>query len=508
MELELKGTLLSGYTLAAETTLFSEETLESIVPDACPDILRILRTGAYVCVRSGETREGRAEVRGMVCAQVLYLPEGEGAIRHLEVAIPFSAHLDHTAVRAGAVLHTSARVMSADARMLNPRKVYVRAEIALDVACYLPEGRTIRSCCCGEPRLGIRERREESRFCFVKAVWSKPFSFSEDLTLPDGKPDLAELLSHRVRLSCTESRIIGSKLIFKGQAEFEILYRSTEETLENVCFALPFSQVTETPDGGEEMECTLDVTLTDLSCQTDGQSPRSLTLSMNLTAQAVLRQYRSVQLLCDLYSTAYALKSGTREETFCRLSTGERVRQELCQTLDTPMHVSAVIDAAASVGGVSQSWEGSNLLCTADVRVHLLCRGEDGTLFSLTRPLTAVYRLPAGEAYTYHVRCRCTGAVTALPAAEGAQVQAELEFLVRTEQWGRVCMVERAELDEETPWNGAERPSVILRAAGAGESLWDLAKSCLTTAVEIMEANELTEEEDLAGRMLLIPKKR
>ena len=53
-----------------------------------------------------------------------------------------------------------------------------------------------------------------------------------------------------------------------------------------------------------------------------------------------------------------------------------------------------------------------------------------------------------------------------------------------------------------------ERPSVILRAVRAGETLWDVAKACLSTDSEIMEASGLTSEELYPGQMLLIPRKR
>ena len=38
MELELERIGWNGYEAALETTVCQEETLESIVPDACPDV--------------------------------------------------------------------------------------------------------------------------------------------------------------------------------------------------------------------------------------------------------------------------------------------------------------------------------------------------------------------------------------------------------------------------------------------------------------------------------------
>jgi hypothetical protein len=42
MELEFKSNELSCYDTALDTTVLREEIMEMIVPDSCPDILRIL----------------------------------------------------------------------------------------------------------------------------------------------------------------------------------------------------------------------------------------------------------------------------------------------------------------------------------------------------------------------------------------------------------------------------------------------------------------------------------
>lgn len=52
MELELDRTQRSGYEAVLDTTVCREETLESIVPDACPDILRICDTEGVGATRS------------------------------------------------------------------------------------------------------------------------------------------------------------------------------------------------------------------------------------------------------------------------------------------------------------------------------------------------------------------------------------------------------------------------------------------------------------------------
>ena len=85
MELELEQTRLSGYKTVLSTTVFQEETMEMIVPDACPDILRIVDTEGQIELGERNAMDGRAGFSGTVRAAVLYLPDGEDGMRHLEI---------------------------------------------------------------------------------------------------------------------------------------------------------------------------------------------------------------------------------------------------------------------------------------------------------------------------------------------------------------------------------------------------------------------------------------
>ena len=75
MELELRRDVINCFELVLDTTVCQEETQEAIVPDACPDILRILDSRAQACLTGKQLRDGAVTVTGLVRACVLYLPE-------------------------------------------------------------------------------------------------------------------------------------------------------------------------------------------------------------------------------------------------------------------------------------------------------------------------------------------------------------------------------------------------------------------------------------------------
>lgn len=136
MELELDRTQLSGYEAVLDTTVFHEETLEMIVPDACPDILRICDTEGKVFLKSKEAQEGRVEVSGTVRAAILYLPDGEEGMRRVEATLSFTSTADSAAVGPQCSVVAVPWVEMAETRSLNPRKVLVRVNLAVHVQAY------------------------------------------------------------------------------------------------------------------------------------------------------------------------------------------------------------------------------------------------------------------------------------------------------------------------------------------------------------------------------------
>ena len=71
MELELKRDAIHCFETVADVTICQEETQEAIVPDACPDILRIVEVCGQACLTGKQAREGMATVSGMVRASSL-----------------------------------------------------------------------------------------------------------------------------------------------------------------------------------------------------------------------------------------------------------------------------------------------------------------------------------------------------------------------------------------------------------------------------------------------------
>ena len=156
MELEFERDTIACWETVADTTLCQEETLESIVPDACPDILRIIDVCGQAVLTGKQAREGAAEVNGAVRAVILYQPEDGTGLRRMEVSLPFTCQTEAPGLTVQGFVAASPRLRCAEARMLNPRKVLLRVDLAVDVTACQPKERPV--CCAAGVLRGSQSR--------------------------------------------------------------------------------------------------------------------------------------------------------------------------------------------------------------------------------------------------------------------------------------------------------------------------------------------------------------
>lgn len=510
MELELKRNKLNCYETVMDAAVLQEETMEMIVPDAYPDILRIVDTEGLVCVRSKEAKAGAAELEGVVETTVLYVPEGENGVRRLHLQIPFATKAEGAGVTSRTLLHVRALVQSADTRIINPRKVLVRINLLICIKGYEPGELELCTGVETETPAGIQMLSGEQTICLVSGVGEKAFQFADDLNISAGKPEVEELLKHRASITCNDAKIIGTKLIFKGEVGLRVLYQSYGGAMQTLDFVLPFSQIMEMGGVEEGAQCTVSVLLTDLTLSvSDGEERRGLSLSMNLLAQAEVWETQNVSLISDLYSTAYPTNSQIQNYNFHTAREAGEKRQSRRELIETSVLPKMVTDAYVLTGPVMYGRDGEFVTFTVDAGVMVMYVGEDNGMYAAAIKIPVTDRMQLSDEKSCSCIAKCPGEVFANPAAGGIEVRFPVDFTYMTLTDQRVAGITNVSMNESAPFDNAKRPSIVLRMAEEGEALWDMAKAYGATVEDIIAANELAEDDAIApGRLLLIPKKR
>ena len=297
-------------------TPFSCETMrESIVPDSCADIARIVDTTGLVCLTNRElTGDGRFCASGSVDVSVLYIPEKEEGVRSLHFQIPFQCYGEGQADAECEFLDIRGELHSIDTRVLNPRKVLTRANLTLH-----PAGcrHVSLSVCTGvEDGEGVQLLREQRQTRVAAGVREKEFTFTEELPLSPGRGGAEEILSTRVDVRGTDSKLIGSKLVVKGIISACVLYREAGGRLALLQQELPFSQIIEGGGFDEDCESEAAYRLLSVDCRIGGESSPedayvlTLELMMRTRRTALTRTARArPPTACSAASAARAARA-------------------------------------------------------------------------------------------------------------------------------------------------------------------------------------------------------
>lgn len=511
MELELKKTSLNAYETGGELTLTQEETAETIVPDYCPDIARIIETDGKVYLHGRELRDGKAEVSGTIRVTVLYTPDGEGGIRTLEFAMPFTVESDSRSLPGCLYLTAETETEFLETRMLNPRKVFTHCKLVTHIIGYQKAPLSFCTDVEAEEALCVEKRQERQHAILLTHIAEKDFTFTEEMNLSPGREGAAELLTSRVGSTVTETKIVGSKLIFKGVFSVALLYRTADGRCCSTTGELPFSQIMEVEGAAEGSAASLQLQLTGTDLQIDGDDAegRQIAVTLYFHATALLREEQDLTLLNDLYSTAYDASyeaSPLTLTSFCETLTR---RQTVREVLEIGVVAESILSLSVSCGAVSVSREGMSAVLRTGATVRALYLDEGGVPLVAERCIDVSCQLELPEDCRISARATCPEEVQGSLGDRGIEVRFPVDFRAEAASRTRRVCITSAKLDTESAKDMTGAPSLVLRCLGKQETAWDLAKKYNTTIATILSANQLEAEEEIPReKLLLIPRKR
>jgi hypothetical protein len=511
--MELKKRALRYYESVFTHSAQKEESAEAIVPDNSPDIERIVMATGLACLKEKTARDGRLELSGVVKVAILYIPEGIGGLRKMEVNLPFSHAAEDPAFNGDVHIKVNPTLLTADGKLLNPRKVQASVSLLLDIETLSPCEWEICESIEDAGADGLQMLTDSQSAYMTIAAKSKDFTVTDEVELPGSKPPIAEVLALHVHPIARDIKAIGNKLVFKGAAVMKLCYCGPDEgdTPGPVaCFEqeLPFSQIIEMDGLEDSCDCDVSLHLTgiELDIRTGSSlDARILGITLHMDAAATASAERHVETLTDLYSTTKICKPAFKPYRFKQLTDVTTKHMPVREIFETGIGVHTVIDTQVALTPplLRHDEEGRRLTCEANVKA--LYRGDDMGWYSTVRRLSVA--LPIDGDGDIDAKAVLSGDIFGAGTSDGMEIRFGVDFELKATRDVEIQALESVELEAEAEASD-RRPSVVLRRASGGERLWGLAKRYRTTGSEIQNANRLDDDEIPAGKLLLIPKKR
>lgn len=481
-------------------TVLSEQTADVIVPDAQPDILRVVDAFGTVLIRSTDCAARSASVAGTVLVGAIYVGEN-GEVRQIRAQIPFAVRRDFESKRDNCTLQCRCLLRSVDARAVNSRKMLVRVGLACTLTVYAQEKRTVYDL--PEAAENIQLKRTTLPLRVPLTLSEKTFVLNDELEVDGTKPAVENLLKCLCKAQVAEQKTVGDKAVFKGSLFLHALYEDAEGKLNTHDWTVPFSQYVPMEREADEADLTTSLCLRSFEVEADSASEsRRLLLSCEILAQCMAVGREEFTLVEDAYCTDAVFSP-------------QFAPCEMTAILDRQIfHQMAITGGGEAAQSVVDLWvycdeadrerEDDAMTLTQPFSCNVLYYDAQGDLQGTTLRPSVTVQTVLNEDGSCRVTEVSTGEVTCTVGSGGVELRLPVEMTVESTASHRLKAVMGGEITD-LPAEAEMRPSIILRRAGENEELWEVAKAYRTSVRRIREANDLSADAIAADTMLLIP---
>lgn len=477
------------------------------VPDSKRDILKLLSQTLTAHIADYQIKDNLFTARVEVCANLLYLPEGneQPLISSLQSTESFLIKSELPADLTWDFSKADCNVVSHTPVCINSRKAGIRGHLTVSVCLY--ENVTVA---CPETAGKPIEVLIETVDTYTTPVTQEEqFPFSLNLPLPSGKPPVLEILESSVCVKNPDVKAISNKAVAKGNLEVKILYTSAHSTLEIAEFSSPFTEILDVGNLEDTYQIAYEmkpVLHTAEVIQNEENEAKNLsffgTIFMCLTA----REEKQLSLITDAYSPRCQTKLLTKTSPFERilcLPEESFTLKEMVFLSDTQLE--EILDVS-SVPVISNAQiNGDSLLVNGHLKTRILYK-SNSSIHSVTKeiPFTLEPQLKNNNWDTVSVKGDLTHFSYHILNQNNLEIRAGINLSVCLSKQEQKQYTEAILMEEDCPIV-CDRAPIVAYIIKPGDTLFQIAKKYATTVDRLKAVNNIENDRNLkVGSYLII----
>lgn len=504
MELNLHRRSVAACELLLDTAAEHPIECDVLLPDYCPDIVRVLCCQVQSAVTNCAVRKTTFTVEGMAIVKLCYVGE-VGGVRKTEYKIPFSKNFELKSEPARPIWSVSCEQGHTNCRAASRRRIDVRGVIMLRVKLLDASDQQAVDTAEG---MGVQLRSCEESVSDLTGQMQRQFSVAEILTPAVGKSPAVEIVRAECRPTVQESKVMASRVLLKGELMVHLLYKTDPETgaLETADYSLPLSQVLEADNLDEDMQCDAQLSCVSLDC-TPEETGQDGDLRLEAQLVAVVRFFRPIVLTgaTDSYSTLYPTQNTLSKLRVPKTCSAVSERAGVRTEAEAPKDVTALLDVWASPFGQNTHKEDDMLTVSGQLKFTALVSTEELGADCVTHTCDMSIKVPCKNDMA-----ELMSDITVL-AVSGSLSQGKLMLGCELLLSGMLIEFEMKSLltdlmvDESNPRKSDPLLGLMIYYANAGEHIWDISKRFGSLPAQIMADNELTQDVLETDMPLMIP---
>ncbi|MCI8344767.1 MAG: DUF3794 domain-containing protein [Clostridia bacterium] len=276
-----------------------------VVPDIKPDIINEVSTNGTVCIYKKEVMDGKIKIDGCINAYVIYLADDEQSqVRSINTNLDFSQTIDFKELKIGMTVQSNICIKSIECRVLNGRKVNVRAILDIDLKAYSNEELEFMKQV--EGIKDIQLLNENFNINSLLGIGSTKV-YAKDTVVIDNIDEIAEIMKVNVDIQNKETKISYNKVLIKADQIIKIMYLSLDNRICTKVTSIPIMGFVDMQDVNDENICDVDYEIKNILIKPNSAEEHSIYVEIENEVTCIAYQNKNLSIIQDLYSPSINL---------------------------------------------------------------------------------------------------------------------------------------------------------------------------------------------------------
>lgn len=504
-------------TIANETTQILLEG-DIIVPDIKPDVSLILQADSNVVIEKTEPTLDRINFTGKLNIQLLYLAKsGERPVHSMSITQPIEDFINMDGITKDTWVNLKADIANVEYTIINERKINYKALIDLNITGVTKDYHQVVTEIEGVPQ--AQQQRKVLNVSKSVATKNDRFAIKESLTVPSGKPSIAEILGTSVEIRNQDVRVTTGGVQITGELNVTTLYKGDDERLLDFMeHDIPFTSTVEMDEATEEMFGDATLTIFDKYiqvAQNDDGEDKVIDLEVSIGVNAKINTKEDMEFLEDAYSTLENLQIESETVTYPRFVVRNRNQNSIKEIVTLPAHCPDIVQVFKAKGRaildevkVLQDKVVAEGVIEADILY--IAKSDDMPLFSYRTdlPYRQVIETPGTQpGMDVSVDISVDGIHFNMLSEREIELRVTTTFNTFVSENMQANIIKNIEIGEFDQDALDKMASITVYVVQKGDTLWKIAKRYHTSVNELVALNNLDSPDVIStGQKLIILK--
>lgn len=478
-----------------------------IVNDIKPDILSTISVNGNVCIYKKEVLDGKIKLDGAVNVYIMYLSDDEnGGVRSLNTSVDFTKTLEFDGCSSGMDIDEMLNIKNIECKVINSRKVNVRAFLDLSVKVYSNDNVEIINDVNSIDGIQVLNNSLEINSLIGRGSTR---AFAKDTITIDNVDNLAEILNSDISIINKDVKMSYNKILAKADLEVKIMYLTEDNRIKTITNDIPVMGFVDMPNVSDTNICNTKCKLKNVILKPNSVEEHSINVEIEVEINCYVYEPKRINVIQDLYSPTSNVQFSKRNIT-ALVNTGNM--NEMCniqEQLSIPeIESNQIYDVQVRANLQKEDITNGRVTFEGEVELEFLYESNTSS-----RLESKIMKMPfnhsinndnINESTTLdtNIEIRTQNFVVLNDGNVEAKVELQFELMISKNE--KINVIDNIEVDDKKECN---QYSMVIYFVKPKDTLWEIAKKFDSTIEEIARVNEIEDvNKIMPGMQLFIPR--